>query len=207
MTVMPDNVAQEDADVNPSGSSALLPRETMTLVRSVFLIGFMGAGKSSVARRLAHMCGIVSVDMDTYIVRREGRSISAIFDDVGEEGFRRIESDILRELTDKPLPFLISCGGGIVLREENRAILKNDGFTVFLRVSADEAAARIGDKSTRPLFQDIEAARRLCEERSPLYEECADAIIDTADKGVRVLAHDVRQLLEEEGVLCLQRRS
>ena len=180
--------------------------EPMALSRPVFFVGFMGAGKTSVARRLARMCGVASVDMDTYLERREGKRVKEIFAESGEEGFRAVETDVLGELAGKDDPLLVSCGGGVVTRAENRAILAEAGTVVYLRVTADEAASRISDKSTRPLFQDIEAARRRCEERLPFYEEVADITVDTAGKSVPAIAREVRRLLEKEGVLCRQPR-
>lgn len=184
----------------PESSS---PRGGMFLGRPVFFIGFMGAGKTSVARKLARLCGMASVDMDAYLERREGRKISDIFAEDGEDAFRVIETDVLRELLEKE-PLLVSCGGGVVTREENRALLRDGGCVVHLRVTVDEAASRISDKSTRPLFQDIEAARRRCEERKPLYESMADVTVNTAGKGVYAIAREVQRALEKEGVLCRQ---
>lgn len=177
----------------------------MRLSRPVFFIGFMGAGKTSVARKLARLCGMASVDMDAYLERREGRKITEIFAEDGEEGFRLIETDVLRELLEKE-PLLVSCGGGVITREENRALLREGGCVVHLQVTVDEAASRISDKSTRPLFQDIEAARRRCEERKPLYESMANITVNTAGKNVYVIAREVQRALEKEGVLCRQPR-
>ena len=123
--------------------------DAFTLARPVFFVGFMGAGKTSVSRKLARACGVGSVDMDTYLERREGKKVNDIFAESGEEGFRSVETDVLRELAAKE-PLLVSCGGGVVLRPENRAVLREAGFVVYLRVTADEAASRISDKSTRP---------------------------------------------------------
>lgn len=175
------------------------------LKRPVFFVGFMGAGKTSVARRLARQCHVASVDMDTYLERREGKKVKAIFAESGEEGFRALETDVLGELAAKE-PLLVSCGGGVVTREENRTILERAGFVVHLKVSADEAAGRISDTSTRPLFQNLDAARERCEERGPLYERVADATVDTAGKSVPAIAREVQNVLVKEGVLCQQRK-
>ena len=137
------------------------PRVVGELARPVFFVGFMGAGKTSVARRLARTCGVASVDMDTYLERREGK---------------------------------------------NRAILRDAGFVVYLKVTADEAKSRISDTSTRPLFQDLDVARKTSEERLPLYAEVADLTIDTAGKNVATIAREVQSALEKEGILCLQRK-
>lgn len=175
-------------------------RPPCTLGRPVFFVGFMGAGKTSVSRRLARMCRISSIDLDTYIERREDKKVKEIFAAVGEGGFRAMETEVLREFTAAE-PALVSCGGGIVKAAENREILKRGGFVVYLKVSADEAQSRISDLSTRPLFNDLAQARKTNEERLPLYEEVADVVIDTAGKSVGRIAAEVRDVLKKEGIL------
>ena len=180
-------------------------QEFLELTRPVFFVGFMGAGKSSVARRLARVCGVGSVDMDVYLERRQGKRIKQIFAEVGEDGFRRIETEVLKELAAMD-PLLISCGGGVIKASENREMLRQQGFVVHLEVDVDEARERISDISTRPLFQDIEKARSLAQERLPLYREVADVSITTAGKTVPAIAYEVRQALEREGVLCQRQK-
>ena len=170
------------------------------LTKTVFFVGFMGAGKTSVARKLARNARIASVDMDTYIERRCDMKVKEIFADSGEEGFRAIETDVLRELaTGEPL--LVSCGGGVVLRPENRAILREHGYVVYLQVTAAEAASRISDLSTRPLFGDLEQAESVIRSRLPMYEEVADLTINTAGRGTGSIAREVFTLLKQQGVL------
>ena len=175
-------------------------REYYELTQPVFLVGFMGAGKTSVSRKLARLAGIVAIDMDTFIERRCDMKVKKIFEEIGETGFRAIETDVLRELACGE-PRLVSCGGGVVVTPENREILRSYGYVVHLKVVADEAASRISDTSTRPLFGDIENARRIEESRLPLYEEVANITIDTAGRGSGAVSREVFSKLKKAGVL------
>lgn len=166
----------------------------------VFFVGFMGAGKTSVARKLARICGVASVDMDMYLERHEGKRVKELFSEVGESGFRDVETKILHILSEKD-PLLVSCGGGVVLRPENRNLLKARGFVVYLQVTADEASLRISDTSTRPLFQNLDEARAMIQDRLALYEESANVVVDTAGKNVPTISYEVRALLEKEDIL------
>ncbi len=176
-------------------------RPTYELTRPVFFVGFMVAGKTSVSRKLARTCGVASVDLDAYLERREGKTINQMFAEEGEEGFRSKETEVLREFSLRD-PLLVSCGGGVVLRLENREILKGPGFVVYLQVTAEQAYARVKDVSTRPLFRDLETARKTINGRLPMYEEVADAMVDTVGKSIPQVAREVREILEREGVLC-----
>ena len=101
---------------------------------------------------------------------------------------------------------LVSCGGGIVLREENREILKQNGFVVYLQVTAEQAVERVSDVSTRPLFKDLETARKTIAGRLPMYEDVASVSIDTVGKSINVVAQEIQDILEKEGVLCLRQK-
>ena len=102
-------------------------------------------------------------------------------------------------------PMLVSCGGGIVLREENREILKNNGFVVYLQVTAEQAVERVGDVSTRPLFKNLETARQTIAGRLPDVRETSPSVsIDTVGKSINVVAQEIQEILEKEGVLCLR---
>ena len=176
------------------------------LTEPVFFVGFMGAGKTSTARRLARTCGCTSIDMDRYIERRENCTVADIFARGGEDLFRSIETEILRELSGRD-PLFISCGGGVIVTDECREILATQGTVVYLRISADAAADRIINFETRPLFGDIEHARRLNAERAPVYEEVADVVVDTAGRSVKDIAREVRRALVKKGVLCVRQSS
>ncbi|MDR0514939.1 MAG: shikimate kinase [Coriobacteriaceae bacterium] len=170
------------------------------LARPVFFVGFMGAGKTSLARRLARMNHVASIDMDSYLERREGKSIADLFAEAGESAFRDKEEALLIEIVQMG-PLLVSCGGGIVLRPGNRRLMKERGFVVYLKVSTEEAASRIGDAQTRPLFTDRQAAQALHEQRAAWYKEAAHVTIDTSGKAPAALAREVNDMLHQEGSL------
>ncbi len=173
---------------------------TFLLTKPVFFIGFMGAGKTSVSQQLAVTRGLASIDADEYLELREDRIIADIFKEDGEEGFRAIETDVLRDLAGRS-PRLIGCGGGAPMREENRQIMRDAGFVVYLEVTADEAAARIPNTDSRPMFKNLETARKTIVERQPKYEAAAHARVQTVGRPVREIADEVADILLAEGVM------
>lgn len=203
MTSIPDKTDQEQHEVydfRKSHVTSDASKDSWQLRQPVYFVGFMGAGKTSVARKVARIASVSSIDVDSYIERRCDKKISEIFDEVGEAGFREIEKQLLQELTADE-PRLIACGGGIVLAEENRALLNQNGFVIYLEVTAEEAAARISDTSTRPLFGDLEQAQKVIDGRLHLYEEVADVTLDTAQRSTGSLAYEIVDLLKQEGIL------
>ena len=148
----------------------------------VFLIGFMGAGKSTVGRRLAVRLGLPFIDLDARIEQDAGCSIVEIFDAEGEQGFRDRESEALAAVAEEPAS-VVACGGGIVLTDENRRLLNDTGRVVYLKVSAGEALARIGDTTGRPLLERGDAgamAATLLAARETLHRAVADVEVDTS---------------------------
>lgn len=160
--------------------------------RHLFLIGFMGSGKSTVGRLVAERLGARFVDLDEEIVRREGRPIPRIFSEHGEQGFRAAESAVLAMLHDAP-PAVVACGGGIVLDDANRTLLRELGDVAYLEVSAEEALARIGDTSGRPLLAGggLPLAASLLRSRERLYQATADLVVPTAGRDPRDVAADI----------------
>lgn len=159
----------------------------------VFLIGFMGAGKSTVAKLVAARIGRPLVDLDCLVEATDGRTVARIFAEVGEEGFRQRESAALLSLSDAP-PSVVACGGGVVTRDENRRALRTMGLVVYLRVTVQEMLARVGDDPTRPLLASgggVLAATTLLDARESLYSAVSDAVVDTVGRTPEEIADDV----------------
>lgn len=167
--------------------------------RNIFLVGLMGAGKTSVGRLLAKDLRMTFVDCDHEIEKRTGVTVSVIFEIEGEEGFRRRESALLRELVASE-NVVLATGGGAVLRPENREALARNGFVVYLRASVDELWQRTRHDRNRPLLRTDDPRARLAElyaQRDPLYREVADIIIETGSQSLRQLVADLELRLRQ----------
>lgn len=148
---------------------------------NIFLIGPMGAGKSTIGKLLAKNLGREFWDSDKEIERRTGVSIPMIFDYEGEAGFRRRESETLLRLSQREWA-VIATGGGAVLLPENRELLRRRGFVVYLKCSVDKQLERTQKDSNRPLLRTDDPRQRLqdlFDQRDPLYRETADLTVDT----------------------------
>jgi shikimate kinase/3-dehydroquinate synthase len=161
-------------------------------VSRVCLTGFMGAGKSTVGAIVAERLGLRFIDLDREIEAREHAQVPEIFSARGEDGFRVAESEALADVLAGP-DAVVACGGGVVLRDANRAAMRAAGHVVYLSVSAEEALARIGDTSGRPLLAgDGQAlAQQILGARLSLYRACADVIVDTAGRTADEVADEV----------------
>jgi shikimate kinase len=146
---------------------------------NIYIIGFMGAGKSTVGKILAQKLNYDFVDLDSDIEREQGTRISEIFEKQGEKYFRDAETEILRKISEHSNQ-IISTGGGIVIKDENWEIMKNSGTTVYLKASIETLFGRVKHKTTRPLLNvenPFEKARELFSSRESLYEK-SDIVLD-----------------------------
>lgn len=165
-----------------------------SLMSRIILIGFMGCGKSSVGRNIAGKLGYNLVDTDKYIEEKEGRSISSIFASQGEEFFRELETDTLREFTKADENVVLSAGGGLALREVNRQLFKQIGITVYLKASARTIYSHVKGDTKRPLLQCDNPKKRiheLMESREIFYQAAADIVIDTDGKTIDMIADEI----------------
>ena len=161
--------------------------------RNIFLIGPMGAGKSTIGRHLADELHLDFFDSDQEIERRTGADITWIFDLEGEEGFRKREENVIYDLTDKQ-GIVLATGGGSVMNKDVRNRLSARGIVVYLQTTIDKQVARTQRDKRRPLLQHGEpetVLRELAEVRNPLYEEVADYVIDTDDQSARAVANQI----------------
>ena len=170
------------------------------LADHIIFIGFMGSGKSSVARRLARFVKMNNIDMDDYIEREAGMTVSKIFELEGESGFRKRERDFLRTMLIRDR-CVLSCGGGVVVQEDNRELLKRLGTVVYLKVDVKEALSRIQHPETRPLLSGDTMPEELLQTRLPYYEETADITIDTMGLTIKQVTSMVQRKLSKVGKL------
>jgi shikimate kinase len=167
-------------------------------VRPVFIIGFMGAGKSTVGGIVAARLGRPFVDLDGEIERREGRTVAELFAAEGESGFRKAERAALAEVARQP-GIVVACGGGVATDEDSYAILRESGTVVYLQVSPEEAVARVGSEvHGRPLLRggSLESAASLLGSRERVYDAVADITVDTCGREPAAIADEVVPLLE-----------
>ena len=166
---------------------------------NIVMIGFMGAGKSTVAEYLSTMFAMEVVEMDQLIAEREGMSISDIFETYGEEYFRNMETNLLIEMQEKK-NVIISCGGGVAMRERNVAEMKKNGRVVLLTAHPQTILDRVKDSDDRPLLnghKNVEYIEQLMEARREKYEAAADIFVDTDNKTVLQICEDLIQKLLE----------
>ena len=166
----------------------------------IFFIGFLGAGKSTLARNLGRLFHRRFVDTDRLVERSCSATVTELFAREGEQGFRKRETAALRGL-GRERSLLVSCGGGIVETPENILLMKEMGTCVYLDLDIEDSLRQICRSDTRPDFRSPEHAARLLEHRRPLYESAADLTVDIRGTSFEDVMYRVAELLLERGLL------
>lgn len=167
--------------------------------QNILLIGFMGSGKSTVSELLAQKLNMTEVDTDALIVQREGRSIQEIFDTDGENYFRNCETELLKEFSEKS-GYIISCGGGMALREQNAALMKETGHVILLTATPDTIYERVKNSNERPLLKgnmNVAFITELMEKRREKYLNAANTVIETDDKLIDLICDEIIAKFDE----------
>ncbi len=168
-------------------------------MKNIFLIGFMGSGKSTIASCLAENYGMEIIEMDQLIVEREGMSIPDIFAQKGEPYFRDAETNLLIEIQSEENK-VVSCGGGVVLREKNIEEMKKGGKIVLLNAKPETILERVKDDDNRPLLRgnkNVEFISNMMEQRRPKYENAADFVIQTDGKAADEICNEIFEKIGE----------
>ena len=158
----------------------------------------MGAGKTTIGRQLAKHLGKTFFDSDHEIEKRTGVKIPVIFDLEGEDGFRKRESSIIKELLEKE-NIVLATGGGAVLFEENRKVINENGYVIYLRASINDLWKRMRHDKQRPLLQNVDIKAKLEEFytiRNPLYTELADLVVETGRQPASALVNQIKKSIE-----------
>jgi shikimate kinase len=166
-------------------------------MENIFLIGFMGAGKSTIAKELQKRLNMNLVEMDARIVEEQGMSINDIFAQYGETHFRDIESQLILTIGDEGST-VVSCGGGVVLRPQNTEYMKKSGKVVYLKTSPETIFERVRYSTDRPILNgnmNVEYIAGLLEKRRPLYEGAADITVVTDNRSCEEICSEIVQLL------------
>lgn len=167
---------------------------------NIFLIGPMGAGKSTIGRHLAELLGLEFVDSDHEIQQRTGVDIPTIFEFEGEAGFRKREKAVIDELTQRS-GLVLATGGGAVLDPDNRRCLAGRGLVVYLHCSPEQQYERTERDRNRPLLQTedpLGRLRELMDVREPLYRQTADMVVNTDRRNATTVAREIERRIHEE---------
>lgn len=162
-------------------------------MKNIYLIGFMGAGKSAVAGALGKMTGAVHLEMDGLIEQEQGMAITGIFERYGEPHFRDLETELLRSFCGRE-GHIVSCGGGSVLREENVALMKENGCIVFLAARPETIYERVKDSTNRPVLNgnmNVTYIGELLEKRRGCYEAAADITVETDGRKIGEICDEI----------------
>ncbi len=167
-------------------------------MRKLVLIGYMGAGKSTIGQALSKRMQILFSDTDTLIEEKQGRCIADIFAQDGEDYFRELETNCLKELLEQKEDRIVSTGGGLPLRKENQELLRQIGCTIYLQVSKETVLKRLEGDKNRPLLQVADREAKIADMiqiRHPIYLETADVTIAVDGRKVKEIVEEIENLL------------
>ena len=166
---------------------------------NIFLVGLMGAGKSTIGKQLARELGKQFRDSDSEIEKRTGVNIDVIFDIEGEQGFRQRETRILKELVEER-GIVLATGGGAILVPENRQLLSDNGLIIYLKASAEHLAGRVKLDRRRPLLQTgdkLAKIRELMTQRDPVYQQLADLVVETNNRSIPRVVREISKMIKQ----------
>lgn len=167
--------------------------------RNIILIGYMGSGKSTVGRKAAKALEYQFLDTDALIEQEEGRTIAKLFEEKGEDYFRKKETETICRLLTEKKGRIIATGGGLPMKEENAGLLKQLGTVVYLKAETDTLLNRLSGDTARPLLQEgdlREKIETMLEVRNPVYERCADVVLQTDTMSFYEIICEIEKLLK-----------
>lgn len=169
------------------------------MANNIMLIGFMGAGKTTVSRELSKLTGMKELDMDAYIVEKEGMAITDMFEQYGEDYFRAKETASLIEIM-KMDDLIVSCGGGVVVKDENVEYMKDGGVVVLLTATPETTLERVKNSTDRPILNgnmNVEFISGLMNKRKDRYLAVADVIVATDNKSVSEICSEIMEKISK----------
>ena len=174
---------------------------SVKLQKPLYLIGFMGSGKSTVSRHMSRALDVPKIEMDEVLAERAGKSITQIFAEDGEEVFRQMETALLREIGAGE-PALVSCGGGVVLRPENVGLMKTTGTILMLSATPQTIFQRVRHSTKRPILNgnmNVEFIAELMTKRDPAYRAAADVTVSIDGKTSDIVAKELVERICQNG--------
>lgn len=169
--------------------------------KNIILVGFMGSGKTSVGIKLSYKLRMPVEDTDKLIEKQQRRTISEIFATDGEDAFRQMETKLLEEIAQKNYGRILSVGGGTVVREVNRKLVKQCGTVIYLRAQAETIYERLKGDTTRPLLMcedPLSRIKAMLSDRASAYEESADIIVDVDGKSMETLVAEIEKKIQQK---------
>ena len=166
---------------------------------NIFIIGFMGSGKTTIAKKIKQITKMQFIDMDQEIVNRVGMSIPDIFKNKGEVFFRNLETNLLKEIQNKE-GVVVSCGGGVVLKEENIVEMRKAGTVVLLKASPETVYRRVSQGTNRPILNgnmNRKYIKDLMKVRQEQYQRAAHIVVITDKKVVRQISQEIIELVKD----------